>query len=325
MQFLNSFNRFTGKWMPAIVLLCICMGIIFCDPIGRLLFLVPYVFAFMAFSGALNSSFRNLGDIARHPLPLLVSLVIIHAVIPLLALTAGRLMFPGHPYFITGTVLEYVVPSAVASVLWCVMAGGSISLTLTILIVDTFTAPLLIPFSLRLLIGSDVQVDVMGMMQDLLWMVTVPALFAMLLNQFTRDRAGKKLSPVLSPFGRLALIFIITVNSTRIAPFVRHMTLTQAGVAGMILFLAITGYALGWLSAFLLRQDAGITASMTFACGMRNISAGAVIAAAYFPAEVMFPVMAGTLFQQALASIFSHLLAKRCKARNEDLKSDAEK
>ncbi|MFR8351665.1 MAG: hypothetical protein ACLVB1_02205 [Blautia obeum] len=31
---------------------------------------------------------------------------------------------------------------------------------------------------------------------------------------------------------------------------------------------------------------------------MRNISAGAVIAAAYFPGEVMFPVMIGTLFQQ---------------------------
>jgi predicted Na+-dependent transporter len=47
---------------------------------------------------------------------------------------------------------------------------------------------------------------------------------------------------------------------------------------------------------------------MTLCCGMRNINAGAVIAAAYFPPEVMFPVMIGTLFQQLLASISTHLL-----------------
>ena len=45
---------------------------------------------------------------------------------------------------------------------------------------------------------------------------------------------------------------------------------------------------------------------MTFTCGMRNISSGAVIATQYFPGEVVFPVMCGTLFQQVLASLIGH-------------------
>lgn len=73
-------------------------------------------------------------------------------------------------------------------------------------------------------------------------------------------------------------------------------------VAGCILLIAASGYAIGWLCAVLLKQKRDFTVSMMFNSGMRNISAGAVIAAAYFPAEVMFPVMIGTLFQQVSTS-----------------------
>ena len=310
MRFMDSFNRFTGKWMPFIVLLCLTIGITFSDSIGRLIFLVPYIFVFMTFTGALNSNFRQILDIAKHPLPLFVSFVIIHAVIPLMALGVGKLLFSESPYFIMGTVLEYVVPSAVASVMWCAMSGGNMSFTLSVLLIDTFTAPLVLPFSLRILVGADAQINVLGMMLDLTWMVTIPALLTMLLNQLSKDRVGKKLSPIMAPYGKIALLLIITINSTRVAPFIRHMTLVQFKVAAVIFGLAVFGYAAGWFTAFLLRQGKDITASMTFSCGMRNISAGAVLAAAYFPSEVMFPVMIGTLFQQALASVFSHLLTR---------------
>jgi predicted Na+-dependent transporter len=43
---------------------------------------------------------------------------------------------------------------------------------------------------------------------------------------------------------------------------------------------------------------------------MRNISSGAVIAAAFFPAEVLFPVMMGTLFQQIIAASFGSIIAR---------------
>jgi len=315
MRFADSINRLSGKWMPLVVLLCLTAGVVFSGPLGHLTFLVPYVFAFMTFSGAVKSSFRQMGKIALHPLPLAVSFVILHVLIPLLALAAGKLFFSGNPDLISGTVLEYAVPSAVSSVMWCSVSGGDISLTLSIILADTLTAPLFVPLSLRLLIGSHAQVDVSGMMLDLIWMVTVPAILAMLLNQLSHGRAGEKLSPALAPYGKLALIFIITVNSTRIAPFVRHVSAVQFEVAAIILVLAACGYATGWLAARLLRADHAAAASMTFGCGMRNISAGAVIAAAYFPAEVMGPVMAGTLFQQALAGTFSVFLTKGRKAR----------
>ena len=81
-------------------------------------------------------------------------------------------------------------------------------------------------------------------------------------------------------------------------------------VTGAMLGIAALGYALGWVCAVLLKRKRNLIVSMTFGCGMRNISAGAVIAAAYFPGEVMFPVMIGTLFQQVLAACYAQLLVK---------------
>ena len=53
---------------------------------------------------------------------------------------------------------------------------------------------------------------------------------------------------------------------------------------------------------------------MTYLVGMRNISAGAVIAGEYFPGEVMFPVVIGTLFQQVLAAGFGTALRRLGRA-----------
>lgn len=47
---------------------------------------------------------------------------------------------------------------------------------------------------------------------------------------------------------------------------------------------------------------------MMYGAGMRNISAGAVIATTSFPGEVLFPVLIGTLFQQVLAALYGKIL-----------------
>lgn len=313
MTFKKVFNNVTGKYMPLVVILCLVVGIVFDKGLGTLTFLVPFVFAFMTFTGAIRTNFRQMGEIVRHPIPLLVSYVVIHAVIPLIAFAMGKIFLGGYDDYIAGAVLEYVVPTAVSSVMWAAVAGGDMSLTLSIILLDTLTAPFVVPFSLHLLLGADVKINFLSMILDLTWMITLPALLAMLMNQFSHNRLGERLAPVTAPLGKIALIFIITVNSTRIAPFVRNIDITQLKVIAIIFAVAVASYAIGWLVGFLLKKGHSATASIVFGCGMRNISAGAVIAAAYFPTAAMLPVMAGTLFQQATASVFSNLLQRSQK------------
>ena len=97
-------------------------------------------------------------------------------------------------------------------------------------------------------------------------------------------------------------------NSSKVAPYIRHLTGERVAAALCILILAASGYLLGYGAAAVLGMDRENKVSVMYGAGMRNISAGAVIAAEYFPGEVLFPVMIGTLFQQVLAATLGTLL-----------------
>ena len=307
---LQRCNRFLEKWMFLVTPCCLAVGVLFPSVAGLGVPYVPLVFAFMTFIGGLKSSFRDIAAVFRSPLPLLACLVTLHLVLPAAACGLGRLLFPDNPNVVTGMVLEFSVPAAVVGLMWVSIYRGNSPLSLALVILDTLLAPFLIPLTLRLLVGSQVAIDTSRMMEELIFMIALPALLAMVLNQLSRDRVKETWPARLAPYSKFCLIFVVTANSSEVAPYIRHLNAQRLLAAGCILLLATCGYVIGWLLALLFRQPHDITVSMIYGAGMRNISAGAVIASTYFPAEVVFPVMIGTLFQQILAALFGMLSAR---------------
>ncbi len=72
----------------------------------------PLVFAFMTFTGGLKSGFRDIAEVFRKPLLLLLILVALHIVLPAAAFGLGHFLFPENMNIITGMVLEFTVPAA---------------------------------------------------------------------------------------------------------------------------------------------------------------------------------------------------------------------
>ena len=301
MQYLSRFNVFIEKWMPLVTPSCLFIGVIFAAWLGRFAPLVPWLFAFMTFAGSLSSGFRDMKKIAMHPISLIVVLLILHIVVPVTAFLVGSLIFDD-PLLVTGIVLEFIVPTGIVSLVWVNIYHGNSALTLSIILIDTLVAPFLVPFSLHVLMGSAVEISVAGMMKDLVLMIAVPALLAMALNHATRGRVKHTLSPKLAPFSKIGLILVVIINSTKVAPFFSQMTPALLLVTLVIFLLAVSGFFWGFLASKIFKEDNDGRVSMIFNSGMRN-SAGAVIAGQYFPPEVMFPVMIGTLFQQILAAM----------------------
>ncbi len=310
MKILDRFNRFTMRWMPLITPSCLAAGIMLDPWLGGWIWLVPWLFAFMTFEGSLRSDFGDLGKVMQHPLPILTALLVLHVFMPLLAYSVGNIFYAGNSNIITGIVLEFIVPTGVTSLMWVSAYYGNAVLTLAIILLDTFLTPFSIPLTFKLLLHSTVAVDGFLMMKELLLMIALPAFLAMLINQYTRGRVEKTLAPVLAPYSKMAMILLVTLNSTKMAPFVKQLDWILLKITVTILVLAICGYVMGWLASGVLRLSHGDRMALTINGGMRNISTGAVIAVQYFPGEVMFPVMIGTLFQQILASLVSHLFEK---------------
>lgn len=306
----KSLNAFLEKWMMLTTPLCLVIGVLFPEIAGKGVPFVPYLFGIMTFIGGLKSDFHDIKAVLKHPLPLLLCMLCLRVLVPLLALIAGHLVFPDNLNLITGMVLEFIVPGAVVAIMWTSIYHGSSPLILSLVVVDTLLAPFTVPFTLHLLLGSNVAIDTMDMMRQLLFMIALPAIAAMSINEATHGRTKKTLPGKLALLSKFCLFLVVISNSSKISDYVRHMTAEHLLVTLVILMLAVSGYLLGWILASLFHQDYETKVAMVFGSGMRNISSGAVIAAAYFPAEVVFPVMIGTVFQQILAALFGTLLSR---------------
>lgn len=299
MKTLMRFDSFLAGHMAPVVLSCVTLGILFPEVLGRLNAVGVGLFAFMTFANSLGGGFRELAQVARHPLPVAVTFGLLHVVMPLTALGLGTLFFPDAPLFTTGLVLEYAVPTAVASLMWVNIARGSTALCLSSVMLDTLLSPVVIPLTMKLLVGSVVELDTWGMVRDLLVMVAVPAVAAMTCYQLTGGAAAVTLKPRLAPFAKLAMLLIIIANATGCAPFLRHLTPTLVRVMLVVFCLCLLGFFLGYWAGRLLRWDFPTIETVAINSGMRNLSAGAVLAQAYFPGDVLFPVAFSPVFLQA--------------------------
>ena len=308
MQKLSQWNRFVGHYFPWFVLACAGLGVLFPDVFSRLNNILVGLFAFMTFANSLGGGFRELGRVFLRPLPVLVTLLLLHVVIPLVTLGLGNLLFPNDPLFTTGLVLEYVIPTGVATLMWVGMYGGNSSLCLSIVLLDTLAAPVVIPLSLKLLVGSVVEVDTWSMMGDLLVMVALPALAAMTLYQVTGGRVAVTLKPKLELFAKITLLVIITANATSCSSFLHNINGTLVLVMVSVFLICLLGFFLGYWAAKLMGLDFPTRETMCLNTGLRNISAGSVIAMQYFPAEAMFPVAFTPLFLQFTTSIVAKVV-----------------
>lgn len=306
----KRFGAAVGSHMPFIVPACVVCGVCLPQLIGPVRAFVPVMFAFMTFQGALNNTLHQLAETFRHPAPLIAILLVSLVFMPVVAHLLATLMFGGEPDLVTGVTLEYSVPIGVVSFMWVGMFSGNGSLALAAILISTVLSPFTIPFTLQVLLGATIHVDTVGMMVDMIFMIALPALAGMLLNDLTRGWGHERLSPVISPACRILLILVITANSTAMSEYVLHMTWQRAGVALFILLFAASGFVWGMLAARLMHQPFGNLVTMGFDCGLRNISSGAVIATQYFPGEVVFPVMCGTVFQQMLAALFGRVMQR---------------
>jgi predicted Na+-dependent transporter len=152
--------------------------------------------------------------------------------------------------------------------------------------------------------------DLGSIVKGLIGMVVLPSMLAMFLNQATKGKIQNTLSPRLAPFSKISVGIVVILNSSKIAPYLTHFDKKIMIMAFLVLFIAASGYALSWMVGACLRWEKADIITLTFTGGMRNISAGAVLATTYFPAAVAVPVVLGMLFQQMLASFFGYVMEK---------------
>ena len=126
MNKLQALNTWMTPKMPLLILGALALGLLFPDQIGLLCPAVSALMMFQTFANSLGSSVQDLGRVLSHPKPVLITMVSLHILMPLVALSVGSICFPDQPLYTLSLVLMEGSPAAVSSLMWIVIGGGSV-------------------------------------------------------------------------------------------------------------------------------------------------------------------------------------------------------
>ena len=312
---LTRFNAFIQKWIALLTPLSLIIGVLLGEMGTHFLFLIPWFFAFMTFTGALGMDFKDFRMVVKYPGAILLSILFLHILMPVWGYVLATVLLDDALLTI-GFTLAVAVPTGVTSIIWVTITRGNLPLALSIVLLDTLLAPLILPLILVVVAGTAVTIDSASLIMGLLWMIVLPTLAGILMNEVTRGKVKDIWGSRLAPFSKISLLLIIMINGSVIAPYLQNFSWEIIGILLLVLFITLSAYAFALVTGHYLLKEPSIVTTFTYNVGMRNISVGVVIATAYFPPKVAMPVVFCMLFQQLIASFASRGMIRYQTYRN---------
>jgi len=310
----NSINSVMDRFMPILAPTGIICGIIFPAVFVQLRPYIPWLFGTMTLTGALKLKFRDLAQAIASPLPVITFFLTAHVFMPVITLLISRLIFGGDQDTISGYVLIYSAPTAVSSFIWVTIYRGDSALCLALILLDAVLAPLIVPFTVRLLLGTEVVMDMSGMALSLVGMVLIPTIIGVTANETSRGAIPKAISPYFGPVSKICLALVIAANSSAVAPQINFENTRMYLIALMCIVFTTLGFTcgkfaglLGGRSSIRGKPQREKQVTIFFTAGLRNISASMTLGIEFFPAAAALPTVLGIVFQQTLSAVMGKL------------------
>ena len=307
---LYNINRYLERLIPVTTPIAVALGLFLPEFFMPLRPFVILLFGIMTFSGALKLTASELGAAVRSPVPILIFFCVSHILMPLAALSSSSVLFD-NPDIIAGFVLLFAGPTAVSGFIWVTIFKGDKALGLTLILLDTILAPVVVPFTLSIFLGADIQMDMSGIAISLLFMVVIPTIIGVALNETSKGKIPSVICPALDPLARICLILVIAANSSAIASVVRFNDPLVWGVAALCITLTSLGFLLAKLFGIIGKYNEEKNTSLIIASGLKNNSAVMTIAVAFFPETAVLPVVLSLVFQQTIAAVMGKLIIRR--------------
>ena len=304
----EAINRHLERLMPVLTPTGVIAGFLLPGIFIHLRPFVPWLFGIITIAGALKLRIGEFGNTLHSPLPIAAFFISTHVLMPLCALFAAAHLFGSNLDTVAGFVLLFAGPAGVSSFIWVTIFKGDKALCLTLILLDTLLAPLVVPGTISLLMGANVTMDMTGIALSLILMIVVPTIIGITLNETTRGSVPAVVCPYLNPVSKICLILVVAANASPVASIIHISDPMVWKIATACVVLSTTGFVLSKLTAIAIRCNREKNVSLFFSGGLRNISAVSTIAVTFFPEAAALPALLGIVFQQTLSAIMGRLL-----------------
>lgn len=278
-RLLTAINRNLVLAIPATMLAGFVCGLLV-DPAFMKSLIIPFTFL-MVYPMMVTLKIRSVlegGDTQAQ----LMTQAINFLVIPFVAYGIGRLFFAERPFLALGLLLASLVPTSGMTISWTGFARGNLAAAVKMTVVGLILGSLLTPFYIRILMGTQVDVDLLSVMRQILVVVFLPMLAGYATQRWALKRYGQKVFqeqisprfPGLSTVGVLGIVFIAIALKARGVADNPALLVT---ILAPLLLLYLCNYLLSTLigKALLPRGDA---IALVYGTVMRNLSIALAVA-----------------------------------------------
>ena len=275
--------KLISDYMGVLVLLSALLALAFPDILGHLKpTLINPLLGVIMFGMGLTLKPEDFRVVFSRPKDILIGCLAQFTVMPLLAFALSRL-FALNEALTVGVILVGCCPGGTASNVITYLAKGDLALSVGMTATSTLLAPLLTPFLVLLLVGESVDVNVVGMLLSILWVVILPIVLGLLVKRLwprTTERATTFLPAVSTIAICLIVMIVIAANA--------HKLLSSGWIIVLVVMLHnILGLVIGYLIGALLKLSPAKRRAISVEVGMQNSGLASSLATLHFAAYPM--------------------------------------
>lgn len=218
-----------------------------------------------------------------HPLHIFIGSVAQYTIMPCVAWALSQI-FGLDPFLSAGIILVGCCPGGVSSNLMSFLCGGDVAFSVGMTTASTLLAPLVTPLLVLILAGQSIEVNALGMFQNILLVTLLPVGIGCMFNFLLgKNKHFNDIQAVMPGVSVVCLAFIVGG-----VIFTVHPQLVERGIALLMLTLSVVfchnalGYLLGYTIGRLLHWDKPKCRTISLEVGMQNAGMATVLANNFF-------------------------------------------
>ena len=271
---------FIARWMGAMVLIVAIFSLLVPASFSSVgTWVINPMLGIIMFGMGLTLSPQDFQVVLSRPRDILIGCLTQFTVMPLLALGLTW-AFSLPEELAIGVILVGCCPGGTASNVITYLAKGDLALSVGMTAASTLLAPLLTPLLVWLLAGTMVNVDTLGMLMSIVYVVIAPIVCGLLCQRFLSSLT-KRATPYLPAFSSVVIALLVGIIVSHNAD-----RLLTAGllVVAVVVMHNLLGLGIGFTVGRLLRLQKPKCVALSIEVGMQNSGLASSLAVLHFAA-----------------------------------------
>ena len=271
---------FIARWMGAMVLLVAALALVVPASLSWIgTWVINPMLGIIMFGMGLTLAPQDFKVVLSRPKDIFIGCLTQFTVMPLLALGLTW-AFSLPKELAIGVILVGCCPGGTASNVITYLAKGDLALSVGMTAASTLLAPLLTPLLVWLLAGTMVDVDAVGMLMSIVYVVIAPIVCGLLCQRYLPG-ATKSVKPYLPAFSSIVIALLVGIIVSHNAD-----RLLVAGLLTVVVVMIhnILGLTIGFMVGRLLHLQKPKCVALSIEVGMQNSGLASSLAVLHFAA-----------------------------------------